>query len=59
MNERKVVCGCYNVKEDTIVELINDGINTVEEIGEVTKAGTGCGRCKCGIRKVIDRQTAE
>lgn len=50
----RIVCGCYKVKKGEIVEAIKNGANTVEKVGKATKAGTGCGRCKGNIQKIID-----
>ena len=50
----KNACKCKNVSIDTIVEAVKNGADTVEKVGEVTKAGTGCGRCKALIQNVID-----
>jgi len=41
-----VVCNCHKVTESTVLAAIKDGADTVEKIGEVTKAGTACGGCK-------------
>lgn len=50
------VCGCMNVSLKAVVEAVKNGANTVEKVGEVTKAGTGegCGRCKGLIQNIID-----
>ena len=41
-----LICSCHKVKKSTIVKAIADGADSVEKIGEITKAGTGCGGCK-------------
>lgn len=56
------VCGCENVSLETVINAINNGADTVEKVGEVTKAGTGvdketgeeCGRCKALIENIIE-----
>ncbi len=57
--EKKIVCGCYNVTENQIIEAIKNGADTVEKVGQVTKAGTGCGRCKGKIQEIIDENKEE
>lgn len=52
----KSACKCKNVSIDTIVEAVKDGADTVEKVGEVTKAGTGCGRCKSIISNIIENK---
>ena len=47
------VCGCKKVSLNAVVEAVKNGADTVEKVGEVTKAGTACGRCKVLIENVI------
>ena len=55
MNE-EIICNCRNVTTGDIVSAIKDGADTVEKIGEVTQAGTGCSRCKSSIENLIVAQ---
>ena len=50
------VCGCQKVSLQTVVEVVENGATSVEEVGELTGAGTteGCGRCKPLIQNIID-----
>ena len=42
MNE--MICHCFEVSRDEIEKAIREkGLKTVEEVGEATNAGTGCG----------------
>ncbi len=52
----KSACKCKNVAIGTIVEAVKNGADTVEKVGEVTKAGTGCGRCKSIISNIIENK---
>ncbi|MDF2675980.1 MAG: domain protein (2Fe-2S)-binding domain protein [Bacillota bacterium] len=45
IDENQVVCGCYNVKVQDMINAIKNGSRSFEEIQKVTKAGTGCGGC--------------
>jgi len=47
------VCGCAGVSLAAVVEAVKNGADTVEKVGEATKAGTDCGRCKILIENVI------
>ena len=47
------VCGCKNVSLQDVVDAVHGGADTVEKVGEVTQAGTDCGRCKILIENVI------
>lgn len=40
-----IVCHCHAVTDQTIVDEIVDGADSVAEIGTRCRAGTGCGGC--------------
>lgn len=51
----KIVCTCFGVTENMIWDAIKtNGLKTVEEITNYTKAGGACGRCKNAIQDIID-----
>jgi len=51
----KIVCTCFNVTENQIWEAIKvNGLKTVEEVTNYTKAGGACGRCKGAIKDILD-----
>ena len=51
-----VICTCFNVTEHQIVEAIEvNGVTTVDEITNYTKAGGACGRCKGAIKKILEK----
>ncbi|MBC2856726.1 MAG: (2Fe-2S)-binding protein [Cetobacterium sp.] len=54
MSENKIICFCKNVNYETIVKSIEDGAKTVDQIKEVTGAGTACGRCTGRIQEILD-----
>ena len=40
----EIICHCFEVSREEIENAIREkGLKTVEEVGEVTNAGTGCG----------------
>jgi len=44
--EGEVVCECFGVTDETIKKaIVENKLNTVEEITDYTKAGGGCGKC--------------
>ncbi len=56
-NEKKEknVCQCFGVTENFIWDAIKlNGLTTVEEITNYTKAGGACGKCKAAIQDIID-----
>ncbi|MGL5821652.1 MAG: (2Fe-2S)-binding protein [Sarcina sp.] len=51
--EDKVICYCLDLKESDIVEAINNGAKTLEEIQDATGAGTACGSCIGDIADIM------
>lgn len=41
----KVVCGCLNVTENDLINAVNNGASSFKEVQNITKVGTGCGKC--------------
>ncbi len=53
--KEKIVCTCFGVTENLIWEAIKqNGLKTVEEVTNYTKAGGACGKCKSAIQDIID-----
>lgn len=51
----KIVCTCFNVTENVIWDAIKqNGLKTVEEVTNYTKAGGACGKCKAAIQDILD-----
>lgn len=45
-DDGQTICSCFNVGEKKIIKVIAEqGVNTVEQIGQLLKAGTNCGSC--------------
>jgi nitrite reductase (NADH) large subunit len=46
MADSATVCGCVGVTKGTIIQAIHErGVNTMSQLKEATRAGTGCGSC--------------
>ena len=51
----EIICHCFEVSREEIENAIRGkGLKTVEEVGEVTNAGTGCGGCQEQIQEILD-----
>ena len=51
----KIVCTCFGITENIIWDAIKmNGLKTVEEVTNYTKAGGACGKCKGLIQDIID-----
>lgn len=56
----KVVCNCFGVTGDEIERVVREnGLSTVEQVTNYTKAGGGCGKCKPDIEKILEKVRAE
>lgn len=50
----KTICSCFNVKQSTIEQTIENTENcSVESLGKRLKCGTNCGSCKPELKKLI------
>ena len=49
----EVICYCYGITKEEIVEAIKNGATTLEEIQDITGAGTACGRCNSAIENIL------
>ncbi len=49
-----LVCDCAGVRRHKILQLIAQGVTTLERIEDITGANTGCGSCDAEIRAILD-----
>lgn len=53
--EKALICTCFGVAEETIERAIAaKGLETVEQVGRICRAGTGCGSCQPLIQEILD-----
>ncbi len=53
--EKALICTCFGVSEERIEKVIAENqTQTVEEVGEICNAGTGCGSCQFLIQEILD-----
>jgi len=58
--KEKIICTCFQVTENAIIDAIKtNGLKTVEEVTNYTKAGGGCGKCKPAIKAILDEYWAK
>jgi len=54
--EGKIVCTCFGVTDKEIEKvIIENDIDTVEQVTNYCKAGGGCGSCRGEIQQIIDK----
>jgi assimilatory nitrate reductase catalytic subunit len=49
-----IVCACFNVGRNVIVDAIHDGARTIDAVGLKTCAGTNCGSCRPEIGGLLN-----
>ena len=62
MEEKKkhIVCECFGVTDDEIMRVVREnGLKTIEDVTNFTKAGGGCRSCHDTIKELIDRVVGE
>lgn len=55
MAEDTLICTCNEIYKSEIVKAIKEnGLKTVDEVGDVTTAGTVCGQCQDDIQDILN-----
>lgn len=54
MDTDQLICYCGKVTVGMIKEAMDRGAETVEQVGEMTGAGTHCGGCETKIAKLME-----
>ena len=55
MDDDTLVCTCNEIYKSEILKAIKEkGLKTVDQVGDVTEAGTGCGGCQDTIQEILD-----
>ena len=59
MDLNKTVCFCMGVTNGMIKDAVYKGANTLEELQEITGAGTVCGACLEDVKHLLECFIAE
>ncbi len=51
----KTICSCFQIGENTILRAINEGANSVQDLGDKLKCGTNCGSCKPELSQLLEK----
>ena len=57
--DSRLICSCFKVSEQRIVEAIEAGANSAEALGEQLNCGTNCGSCIPELNSLIALSTAK
>lgn len=49
----RIVCSCHKVSDSALCAAIDAGADSIVQLGELTKAGTGCGSCKNELAQLL------
>jgi nitrite reductase (NADH) large subunit len=49
----RIICNCHKVSAGALGDAIANGADSLAALGEITKAGTGCGSCKADLTQLI------
>jgi assimilatory nitrate reductase catalytic subunit len=49
----KLVCSCFKVGENTIIDAIKAGCDSVDSLGRQLQCGTNCGSCKSELSQMV------
>jgi len=55
MDLEKTVCYCMSVTSGMIRDAVDSGANTLEEVQEITNAGTVCGSCLEDVKRLVEQ----
>ncbi|WP_100656906.1 nitrate reductase [Alteromonas flava] len=50
-----LVCSCFKVREQPIIDAIRGGCDSVQALGEQLQCGTNCGSCKSELSQLVKR----
>ncbi|MCA9637418.1 MAG: (2Fe-2S)-binding protein [Myxococcales bacterium] len=53
-----VLCNCNSVFESEVVACARSGADSLDAIGELCDAGTGCGSCRGAIQTILEEEAA-
>lgn len=59
LEKNDVICHCSGTTERKIKELVNNGIDNLDEISRITGACSGCGACDYLIVELLGKNTAD
>ncbi len=59
MDMDEIVCSCLNITNGMIRDAVKSGAKTLEEVQEITGAGTVCGACLDDVKRLIEEFNAE
>ena len=59
MDMDKIVCNCLGVTNGMIKDAVDSGATSLEEVQDITGAGTVCGACLDDVARLVAEFAAE
>jgi len=59
MNNKKVICSCYNVTVKDLKKAIEKGAESFKDVKEATKVSTSCKKCKDNAKSIVKKLLAK
>lgn len=59
MNMDKIVCNCLGVTNGMIKDAVDSGATSLEEVQDITGAGTVCGACLDDVARLVEEFATE
>lgn len=54
MDKDEVICGCYNLTVQDIIDAVDNGAKSFEEVQEATEVGNACGQCIDEVKELVE-----
>jgi len=55
-DKHDIICHCEQVTYGDILDVIEQGADTIEKIGDATMAGVSCGTCIEAIEEILEEE---
>jgi assimilatory nitrate reductase catalytic subunit len=55
----KLICSCFKVAENTIIDAIKTGCDSVDSLGRKLQCGTNCGSCKAELSQMVKQHKSK
>jgi assimilatory nitrate reductase catalytic subunit len=55
LNAGRILCSCFRVSEERILEAIGKGARSAEALGKALRCGTNCGSCIPELEQLLRR----
>lgn len=54
-----IICHCRGVNDATVVDAVDDGACTLDELAEICGGGSDCGGCRPALAQLVAARTGQ